>query len=90
MKEHEPAVALFGGDDGLRLYEELFKQISKMKPLPRYVLGEFGFLQRELIEKMLNNFFIHNAGLKLSEKPKIAFKKDGAGWDRIFLVDFYL
>lgn len=38
--QHEPRLAIFGGDDGLELYRQLFAQINKMKSLPKYVLTE--------------------------------------------------
>jgi release factor glutamine methyltransferase len=36
----EPAIAIFGGKDGLDLYIELFEQISRLKTKPLYVITE--------------------------------------------------
>lgn len=47
----EPAVAIFGGEDGLDLYRELFIQIRKVSVAPRYVLTEsLPFQQKKLAE----------------------------------------
>lgn len=37
---HEPKVAIFGGEDGLDLYRQLFAQIQKLQHKPQYVLTE--------------------------------------------------
>ncbi|MEK7529253.1 MAG: peptide chain release factor N(5)-glutamine methyltransferase [Patescibacteria group bacterium] len=80
VAKFEPQVALFGGKDGLELYRKLFEQVKKLTNLPRMLLGEFGFLQREVLESILNEYFGSNA--------KISFRQDMALLDRIFIVDF--
>lgn len=79
VEQFEPHVALFGGSDGLQLYKKMFQQIVSMPVLPRFVLGEFGFAQSELIESMLHTFF-DQYGASLSLVP------DYAGIDRHFIV----
>lgn len=37
---HEPSMALYGGDDGLRLYRRLWQQIDALEPQPAFVLTE--------------------------------------------------
>lgn len=37
---HEPKHAIFGGEDGLELYRQLFNQLRKLSPKPRYILTE--------------------------------------------------
>lgn len=38
--KHEPAIALYGGEDGLDLYRQLFSQITHNKHVPLYLLIE--------------------------------------------------
>lgn len=76
VKRNEPNQALFGGSDGLRLYEELFQQINLEKI--KFLCGEFGFLQREMLETILNKFFAQNP----------VFHQDLQGLDRAFTVVF--
>jgi release factor glutamine methyltransferase len=37
---HEPAIAIFGGPDGLDVYRRLFTQVTTRKHVPKYVLAE--------------------------------------------------
>jgi release factor glutamine methyltransferase len=37
---HEPAIAIFGGPDGLDLYRKLFEQVSKLQKKPLLILCE--------------------------------------------------
>lgn len=47
--EYEPKRAIFGGQDGLDLYRELFAQLSARSQKPQYVLTESLPLQFELL-----------------------------------------
>jgi release factor glutamine methyltransferase len=78
-REFEPHVALFGGDDGLGPYKRLFNQVSSQTWRPRYLLGEFGFLQGEEMRDLLGKYFGGN---------EIRVVKDYASIDRIFMVGF--
>lgn len=75
--ENEPHLALFGGDDGLKIYESLFKQMIEKKWQPHTFLGEFGFMQGEKIKKMIPEYF-----------PEHHFEilKDYANIERIFII----
>lgn len=75
VEQNEPHIALFGGSDGLRLYERLFGQISTLKYQPRFILGEFGFAQGEGLRRLLRRFF-----------PDGSFRifSDLAGIERVF------
>jgi release factor glutamine methyltransferase len=77
VEAYEPHVALFGGHDGLRLYEKLFEQINCSTLGMKWVLGEFGSMQREVLEQMLDHFF---ADKKWEVLP------DLAGLDRYFVI----
>lgn len=78
VERSEPRIALFGGSDGLRLYERLFEQILSLKYSPRFILGEFGFAQGEGLRRLLRRFF-----------PSGSFRifSDLAGIERVFVVD---
>jgi release factor glutamine methyltransferase len=78
VEDNEPHVALFGGTDGLRLYVELFEQIKALDALPRWILGEFGSLQRELLETIIYDCFPESV---------VSFHKDLAGLDRFFTLE---
>ena len=56
-EKYEPNVALFGGKDGLTLYQKLFEQLKGKSWKPKLLLGEFGFLQGEEIRKLLQQFY---------------------------------
>lgn len=76
-KNHEPHGALFGGIDGLRLYEEFFEQMSRWKKVPSHVLGEIGFLQGEELKKMIKQFY---------PEASVEIQKDLSGLDRYFII----
>ena len=52
VRKHEPHLALFGGEDGLSLYERLFDQIKAQGRDFQFILGEIGFSQGEDIRKL--------------------------------------
>ncbi len=45
VQKHEPAIALFGGVDGLRLYAQLFDEIQEQGREFDWIMGEIGFSQ---------------------------------------------
>jgi release factor glutamine methyltransferase len=75
-QEHEPHVALFGGVNGLELYEKLFSQVKDFK----YLMGEIGFMHREFLEKLFKKYF---------PDSKCEILKDLAGLDRYFIIKKY-
>lgn len=72
-EEHEPHVALYGGSDGLELYEKLFNQVKNFK----YLMGEVGFNHREALEKLFEKYFPNS---------NCEVLKDLAGLDRYFII----
>lgn len=78
-QEYEPNVALFGGSDGLELYRTLFRQILEKPWKPQLLLGEFGFMQGEDMQNLLEeNFRGHD----------ISIVEDYASIPRVFVVAF--
>ncbi|MBT4384930.1 peptide chain release factor N(5)-glutamine methyltransferase [Candidatus Peregrinibacteria bacterium] len=59
VKQHEPHTALFGGSDGLALYEKLFKQINDQERAFKLILGEIGFTQGRGIEALARKHLSH-------------------------------
>lgn len=53
---HEPHVAIFGGDDGLDLYRQLFTQLSQAKHRPTYVLTESLPFQHQTLVDVARQF----------------------------------
>jgi release factor glutamine methyltransferase len=76
VKMNEPALALYGGNDGTELYKKMFQQIVDKNVDFECLIGEFGFGQRKIVEQILNTYFEH----------KWEIFKDLAGVDRIFVV----
>ena len=74
VREHEPHVALFGGEDGLGIYRRLIPAAHAALAPGGYLLFEFGFSQQPDIESLLTaaglqNFeFIHD----LQGIPRVA------------------
>lgn len=79
VRKFEPRKALFGGDDGLRIYERLFREIAELEEKPGIFIGEFGFGQENEIEVLLNKYFIQNKWL---------IEKDYSSIKRFFVVNF--
>jgi release factor glutamine methyltransferase len=80
--QNEPILALEAGDDGLKYYRQLFKQIVKLKnekKIKGHVLCEIDPSQNESIQKLSKDV------LKISE---IEIKKDLAGLDRLAIIKF--
>jgi len=81
VKEYEPGVALFGGDDGMKIYEKLFEQLASKPWKPKLFIGEFGFLQRDEMDALLQRYF---------PRSKINYEEDAAHIDRMFVVESQL
>lgn len=77
-KDFEPNIALFGGDDGLELYREMFGSLQGDVKCD-YLLGEIGFTQKDVLRKLVSEMF-----------PGKEFEifQDLAGFDRYFVVHF--
>jgi len=76
-QSYEPHKALFGGFDGLRIYEDLFEQMSRRKNTPEYIFGEMGFLQGHDLKKILKQFY---------PNASVSIEKDLSGLDRYFII----
>ncbi len=79
VKDYEPRLALDGGEDGLRIYENLFKQISDRKKKPLFLMVEFEPSTKRNFIKLLNKYF---------PNQRYVFKKDFRSQER-FLICFF-
>jgi release factor glutamine methyltransferase len=76
VKDYEPHLALFGGDDGLSCYLEIAKNLSfVLKPNARVIL-EFGIGQENEIAKILRQY----------ELEILGYRKDLAGITRCLIA----
>ena len=73
---HEPSMALFGGEDGLRIVGRLVHEVPRILRPGGWFLVEIGFNSRPAVEVML--------GRPEWEQPE--FLKDLAGIDRVVAV----
>jgi release factor glutamine methyltransferase len=60
----EPSVAIFGGEDGLDLYRQLFRQTNSLVSKPRFIITESLPFQHKALTKISN---IHNYKLLTTE-----------------------
>lgn len=81
VKDNEPHVALFGGQDGLYFYRKIFSQVKNVIKERALLAFEMGFDQRELMEEALSKYF-----------PGIPFEiiKDINGKDRMLFIYYHL
>lgn len=57
VKDNEPHVALFGGNDGLYFYRKIFQGVESLLQERALLAFEMGFDQRELMEAALQEYF---------------------------------
>lgn len=81
VKDNEPHVALFGGNDGLYFYRKIFSQVKDVIKDRALLAFEMGFDQRELMEEALEHYF-----------PDIPYEiiKDINGKDRMLFIYYNL
>ena len=73
---HEPSIALYGGEDGLRIIARLVKDARRVLKPHGWLLAEIGFGSRPALERMLNE----------SHWGDPEFIRDLAGIDRVIAV----
>lgn len=79
VREYEPRMALDGGEDGLRLYEDLFKQISQKKNKPVFLAIEFEPFTKNSLENITKEYF---------KNSEYTFKKDFREKERFLVIYF--
>ena len=81
VKDNEPHVALFGGNDGLYFYRKIFSKVQSVIKDRALLAFEMGFDQRELMCQAVEHYF-----------PNIPYEiiKDINGKDRILFIYYHL
>ncbi len=81
VKDNEPHVALFGGEDGLYFYRKIFNDVKSILKERALLAFEMGFDQRELMEEAVEAAF-----------PHIPYEiiKDINGKDRMLFIYYHL
>lgn len=74
---HEPNIALFGGQDGLDFYKVLFANYDKLVTLDGFMALEFGYDQKEALTKLIKDIL---------PNKRYEFLKDFACLDRMLFI----
>lgn len=81
VKDNEPHVALFGGQDGLRFYREIFAQVKLVLKERAILAFEMGYDQKEAMEKEVQHYF---------PNEKYTILKDMNGKDRMLFIYYHI
>jgi len=77
VKDNEPHIALFGGDDGLKFYKQIINNAHKILNTPSIIAFEHGFDKKEQMTVLCKTHF---------PKAEIEVVKDIFGKDRMTVV----
>ena len=77
--DFEPHVALFGGEDGLRFYREVFADCRKVLKETAFMAFEMGWNQREAMSALVRETL---------PEAEFEIRKDMNGKDRMLFVYF--
>jgi len=75
IKQHEPKLALDGGEDGLDFYRAIIEQSKSYISPEGFIAFEIGYNQAEAVKKI----FVENG------YPNVTVAKDLAGFDRVVI-----
>ena len=78
--DYEPHVALFGGDDGLKFYREIFENAHKILKQKAMLFFEMGYDQKENLSKLAKEYFTNG---------QIEVFKDINGKDRMLMIKLF-
>ena len=77
VKENEPEIALYAGEDGLDCYKKILSDVKKNMKERCLIAFEIGYEQAEDIKNIANNYL---------ENITIEVKKDMSGKDRMLFI----
>ena len=84
VKDFEPHVALFGGEDGLYFYKEIFKDAHKVLKENALLGFEIGYDQKEALLELAKEYF-KDAKIEvlkdINSKDRMMFIKEGGNYD---------
>lgn len=81
VKDNEPSIALFGGEDGLYFYREIFKDVRRVLKDRAILAFEMGYDQREIMEEALKQYF---------PDCEYSILKDINGKDRMLFIYYHI
>lgn len=76
--DYEPHVALFGGEDGLKFYRDVFEKAHFVLKEKAFLAFEMGYDQREALSALAKEYF---------PQAKICVHKDMSGKDRMLTIE---
>lgn len=76
--DYEPHVALFGGEDGLKFYRDVFEKANQVLNEKAFLAFEMGYDQRESLTALAKEYF---------PDAKIQVHKDMSGKDRMLTIE---
>lgn len=77
VKDYEPNIALFGGEDGLKFYRIIFENAHKILKEKSLLFFEIGYDQKENLSKLAKEYF---------KNAEISVFKDINGKDRMLMI----
>lgn len=75
--DFEPHLALFGGDNGLKFYRQIFSQCRRVLKERALLAFEMGWNQKAAMEELVKEFFPHD---------RYEIRKDMSGKDRMLFI----
>ena len=77
VKNNEPHVALFGGDNGMRFYDVILKDANKILNTPNIIAFEHSYNKKKEMHELINKYF-----------PNSSYEtiKDLSGKDRMTII----
>lgn len=76
--DYEPHVALFGGDDGLKFYRDVFEKAPQVLNPKSFLAFEMGYNQGEALSQLAKEHFPNG---------KVTVHKDMSGKDRMLTIE---
>jgi release factor glutamine methyltransferase len=75
VREHEPPVALYGGDDGLDIYRRLIPDAARLLRPGGWLIMELGFAMVEPVRSLLEGWTDVEIRSDLAGLPRVAIAR---------------